>query len=153
MSRDRNLGLSWAWRTLFRTRRRYDECGRNGRGSRTRHGTVFGHLEVLRGLAEENSSRKVNLFEDFTGRLDIGGVLGSAETAMYLYDVEPGDSFPYHYEYVEEWLLVLDGAVAVRTPQGEHGLQRGDLVRYPPGPEGAHQITNRSDTTARVARR
>ena len=71
-------------------------------------------------------------------------------TVLYLYDVDPGDSFPYHYEYVEEWLLVLDGAVAVRTPQGEHGLQRGDLVRYPPGPEGAHQITNRSDTTARV---
>jgi uncharacterized cupin superfamily protein len=92
----------------------------------------------------------VNLFEDFTGRLDIGGLLGSPETAMYLYNVEPGGSFPYHYEYVEEWLLVLDGAVAVRTPRGERELERGDLVRYPPGPEGAHQITNRSDATARL---
>ena len=113
-------------------------------------GTSFGYLEVLDALAAENSSQRVNLFEDFTGRLDIGGLLGSAETAMYLYDVKPGDSFPYHYEYVEEWLLVLEGAVAVRTPVGERELQRGDLVRYPPGPEGAHQITNRSDTTARV---
>ena len=113
-------------------------------------GISFGYLEVLDALAAENSSQKVNLFEDFTGRLDIGGLLGSAETAMYLYDVKPGDSFPYHYEYVEEWLLVLDGAVAVRTSEGERELQRGDLVRYPPGPEGAHQITNRSDTTARV---
>jgi len=104
----------------------------------------------LRRLAAENSSPKVNLFEDFTGRLDIGGLLGSAETAMYLYDVDPGDSFPYHYEYVEEWLLVLEGAVAVRTPEGERELQRGDLVRYPLGPDGAHQIANRSDTTARV---
>ena len=53
-----------------------------------------------------------NLFEDeFTGRLD----LSSEETAMYLYDVDPGESFPYHYEYVEEWLLVVDGAVAVRV--------------------------------------
>jgi uncharacterized cupin superfamily protein len=83
-------------------------------------------------LAEENSSQKVSLFEDFTGRLDIGGALGSAETAMYLYDVEPNESFPYHYEYVEEWLLVVDGAVTVRTAQGESQLQRGDLVRYPP---------------------
>jgi uncharacterized cupin superfamily protein len=115
-----------------------------------RHGTTFGYLEVLAGMAAENSSQKVNLFEDFKGRLDIGGALGSAETAMYLYDVAPGDSFPYHYEYVEEWLLVLIGAVAVRTPGGEHELRPGDLVRYPPGPEGAHQITNRSDTTARV---
>ena len=24
-------------------------------------------------------------------------------------------------------------------------LQRGDLVRFPPGPEGAHKVTNRSD--------
>ena len=46
--------------------------------------------------------------------------------------------------------VVLGGAVAVRTSEGERELQRGDLVRYPPGPEGAHQITNRSDTTARV---
>jgi uncharacterized cupin superfamily protein len=113
-------------------------------------GTSLGYLEVLDALAAENSAQKVNLFEDFTGRLDIGGLLGSAETAMYLYDVKPGDSFPYHYEYVEEWLLVLDGAVAVRTPRGERELQRGDLVRYPPGAEGAHQITNRSETMARV---
>ncbi len=90
------------------------------------------------------------MFEDFTGRLDIGEAVGSAETAMYLYDVEPGDSFPYHYEYVEEWLLVLEGVVVVRTADAEGQLQRGDLVRYPPGPEGAHQIANRSDTTARV---
>lgn len=90
------------------------------------------------------------MFEDFTGRLDIGEAVGSAETAMYLYDVEPGESFPYHYEYVEEWLLVLEGVVVVRTAEGEGQLQRGDLVRYPPGPEGAHQIANRSDTTATV---
>jgi uncharacterized cupin superfamily protein len=96
------------------------------------------------------SPRMVNLFDDFTGRLDIGGALGSAETAMYLYDVEPGGSFPYHYEYVEEWLLVVDGAVTVRTPEGEQELQRGDLVRYSPGPDGAHQIKNRGDATARV---
>ena len=40
--------------------------------------------------------------------------------------------------------------VAVRVPGGEHELQRGDIVRYPAGPEGAHQIANRSDTVARV---
>ena len=69
---------------------------------------------------------------------------------MFLYDVDPGESLPYHYEYVEEWLLVVDGVVAARTPEGEHDLRRGDLVRYPAGPEGAHQIANRSETTARV---
>lgn len=88
-----------------------------------------------------------NVFTDqFTGRLD----LSSGETAMYVYDVDPGDSFPYHYEYVEEWLLVVDGAVVVRAPDGERELGRGELVRFPSGPEGAHQIANRSDETARV---
>ena len=88
-----------------------------------------------------------NLFEDqFTGRLD----LSSEETAMYLYDVDPGESFPYHYEYVEEWLLVVDGAVAVRVPEGEVELDRGALRRFAPGPGGAHQIINRGVAQARV---
>lgn len=88
-----------------------------------------------------------NIFEDaFSGRLD----LSSEETAMYLYDVQSGDSFPYHYEYVEEWLLVVDGAVVVRTPGGEIELSRGDLLRFAAGPDGAHQIVNRGGATARV---
>jgi uncharacterized cupin superfamily protein len=92
-------------------------------------------------------SEVANVFEDeFSGRLD----LSSDETAMYVYDVEPGGSFPYHYEYVEEWLLVIDGAVVVRAPDGESELGRGDLLRFPAGPDGAHQIVNRSDRAARL---
>jgi uncharacterized cupin superfamily protein len=87
-----------------------------------------------------------NVFEDqFTGRLDL-----SDETAMYVYDVEPGGSFPYHYEYVEEWLLVVEGAVVVRAPDAEVELERGDILRFEPGPDGAHQISNRGDAPARV---
>lgn len=88
-----------------------------------------------------------NLFEDeFTGRLD----LSSEETAMYLYDVESDESFPYHYEYVEEWLLVVDGVVVVRVPDGEVELVSGALMRFAPGPAGAHQIINRGAARARV---
>jgi uncharacterized cupin superfamily protein len=88
-----------------------------------------------------------NIFEDeFTGRLD----LSSDQTAMFVYDVDPGGSFPYHYEYVEEWLLVVDGAVVVRVPDGERELARGDILRFPPGPDGAHQITNRGGAPARL---
>jgi len=101
-------------------------------------------------VAGSSPSPKVNLFADFTGRLDIAGALGSVDTAMYLYDVEPGESLPYHYEFVDEWLLVVDGTVAVRTPDGDCELHRGDFVRYPAGPAGAHQIANRSDRTARL---
>lgn len=88
-----------------------------------------------------------NIFKDaFAGRLD----LSSDETAMYVYDVDPGGSFPYHYEYVEEWLLVIDGTVFVRGPDRERELERGDILRFPPGPDGAHQLTNRGDVVARV---
>jgi uncharacterized cupin superfamily protein len=93
---------------------------------------------------------KVNLYQEFTGRLDVAAAVGAAESAMFLYDVDPGDSFPYHFEYVPEWLLVVDGELSVRTPEGEQELGRGDLVRFPPGPLGAHQIMNRGQATARA---
>jgi uncharacterized cupin superfamily protein len=68
-----------------------------------------------------------------------------------LYELPAGESAsPYHYEYEEEWLLVLDGAVLVRTPAGTQELERGDLVCFPPGPAGAHKATNHGELTARI---
>jgi len=85
------------------------------------------------------------------GRIDVAEALGSVETAMYIYDVDPGEgASPYHYEYAEEWLLVLDGSVVVRTPEGELELERGGLVCFPAGPAGAHKVMNRSDSRART---
>jgi uncharacterized cupin superfamily protein len=70
---------------------------------------------------------------------------------MFVYELAPGwGSSPYHYEFEEEWMLVVDGTVVVRSPDGEHVLQRGDLVRFPPGPEGAHKVMNRSESPART---
>jgi uncharacterized cupin superfamily protein len=95
----------------------------------------------------------VNIFnaENREGRIDVAFALASASTAMYIYDLSPGeDQCPYHYEYSEEWLLVVDGAIALREPGGERTLERGDLVCFPPGPAGAHQITNRSQSPART---
>jgi uncharacterized cupin superfamily protein len=89
--------------------------------------------------------------ENPDGRIDVARVLGSTATAMYIYDLAPGESSsPYHYEYEEEWLLVVEGSVAVRRPDGEHTLRRGDLVRFPAGPAGAHKVMNRSDAAART---
>lgn len=69
---------------------------------------------------------------------------------MFLYDVDPGESLPYHYEYVEEWLLILDGTAVLRAPEGEDEVARGDLVRFPAGPEGAHKVINRSQAPVRL---
>jgi uncharacterized cupin superfamily protein len=85
------------------------------------------------------------------GRLDVGQALGSSDVTMFVYDLEPGrSSSPYHYEYEEEWLLVVDGTLVVRTPEDERTLHRGELVRFPAGPDGAHKVMNRSDAPART---
>jgi uncharacterized cupin superfamily protein len=95
----------------------------------------------------------VNIFsaDNPEGRIDVARALGSAATAMYVYDLAPGESSsPYHYEYEEEWLLVVEGTVVVRARDGEHTLERGDLVCFPTGPAGAHKIMNRSGSPART---
>jgi uncharacterized cupin superfamily protein len=97
--------------------------------------------------------QSVNIFgvDKPEGRLDVAQHLGSTGLMMFVYDLEPGrSSSPFHYEYEDEWLLVVDGTVVLRAPDGEHRLQRGDLVRFPAGPDGAHKVMNRSDTPART---
>jgi uncharacterized cupin superfamily protein len=77
--------------------------------------------------------------------------IGAATLFGGLFELPPGQSGrPYHYESGEEWLLVLEGRVSVRHPEGEDELEAGDLVCFPAGPEGAHKLTNRGDAAARV---
>jgi uncharacterized cupin superfamily protein len=109
------------------------------------------HLDNLR--KRERSMSAINIFtaQNREGRIDVARALGSAGTAMYIYDLSPSESqCPYHYEYEEEWLLVIDGSIVLRTPDGERILQRGDLVCFAPGPAGVHRIMNRSHSPART---
>src|SRR5947208_9796494 len=81
----------------------------------------------------------------------VGAAAGGEELAVKLFEIPPGESLcPYHYEYVEEWLLVLDGTLVLRMPTGESEIQRGDLLCFPAGPEGAHKLTNRGGEPARI---
>jgi uncharacterized cupin superfamily protein len=81
----------------------------------------------------------------------VGQAAGGEELAVKLFEIPPGESLcPYHYEYVEEWLLVLDGSLVLRVPAGEEELGRGALIRFPPGPDGAHKVTNRSEDNTRI---
>jgi uncharacterized cupin superfamily protein len=86
------------------------------------------------------------------GMFRFGKQLGATETGASLYELPPGQAIcPYHYEYgEEEWLLVLSGNPSVRTPEGTEQLEPLDMVFFPMGPEGAHQVLNQSDETARV---
>ncbi|MGZ4165866.1 MAG: cupin domain-containing protein [Solirubrobacteraceae bacterium] len=79
----------------------------------------------------------------------IGKSAGGRDNVIKEFQIPPGESIcPYHYEYEEEWLLLLEGAVTVRTPQEERPLQRGDLMCFPAGPAGAHKVTNHGDGAA-----
>jgi uncharacterized cupin superfamily protein len=105
------------------------------------------------GLVDNDYMKAVNIFraENLDGRIDVARAVGSTAITMFVYDLAPGQgSSPYHYEYEEEWLLVVEGTIVVRTPDGEHSLQRGDLVRFLPGPDGAHKVMNRSESPART---
>lgn len=85
------------------------------------------------------------------GRFDLTEATGAQALAVKAFELPAGQSVcPYHYEYEEEWLAVLDGSVRVRTPEGEETLQRGEVVRFPAGPAGAHKVSNAGEPTARV---
>jgi uncharacterized cupin superfamily protein len=83
----------------------------------------------------------------------VGAALGAERTGLSVYELPPGEAVgPYHYEDPdEEWLLVVSGTPTLRHPDGEEQLGPWDIVFFPSGPAGAHQVRNNSESTARVA--
>lgn len=100
-------------------------------------------------LAEDPRGRDGHRFL----RTMIGQVVGAKLTGFSSYELPPGQAaWTYHYELNrEEWLIVVEGEVVVRTPRGDRALRAGDIACFPPGEEGAHQVRNDSDTVARFA--
>jgi uncharacterized cupin superfamily protein len=82
----------------------------------------------------------------------LGPKLGAQKLGATVYELPAGArSFPYHYEYPEEeWLICLVGRPTLRTPDGERQLDAGEVVCFPTGPTGAHQVRNDSDEPVRV---
>ena len=87
-----------------------------------------------------------------TGYLRLRPLLGAVQLGATIYELATGQSIcPYHYEYGnKEWLIVLEGRPLLRTHEGERELERGDVVCFREGPEGAHKVGNRGEATARV---
>ena len=98
--------------------------------------------------------RKVNLLtaeQDRSSERDgyrwraavVGRALGSQEIGACLYELEEGQrTWPFHFHHVEEeWLVVIAGSPTVRGANGERALREGDVVCFPAGPAGAHQVT------------
>jgi uncharacterized cupin superfamily protein len=82
----------------------------------------------------------------------VGRRIGAELIGGALYELEPGDRlWPYHTHYAnEEWVLVVRGRPTLRTPEGEQELREGDVVAFPRGDEGLHQVSNGTDVPIRV---
>ena len=60
------------------------------------------------------------------------------------------DGVPYHFHHgTEELLIVLRGRPLLRAADGERELAEGEVVHFPPGPEGAHKLSNPTDEAVR----
>ena len=82
----------------------------------------------------------------------VGARLGAELLGGSLYELEPGDRlWPYHVHHAnEEWAIIVRGQPTLRSPAGEQTLVDGDVVVFPRGKAGAHQLTNRTDAPIRV---
>ena len=85
-------------------------------------------------------------------RARIGRQAGSERLGASLFELDPGSAaFPMHFHLGnEELLVVLDGRPSLRIPDGEHDLAPGEVVAFPIGEAGAHQIVNRTEEPARI---
>jgi uncharacterized cupin superfamily protein len=91
-------------------------------------------------------------FEGFRARrARIGRQLGTTQLGASLFEVDLGQAaYPYHAHYTEEELVVvLAGRPSLRTPGGWRELEPGEVVAFPRGEAGAHQIVNRTDEPIR----
>jgi uncharacterized cupin superfamily protein len=85
-------------------------------------------------------------------RTQVGVALGAELLGATIYETPPGEKlWPYHWELgCEEFLVVVSGTPTLRTPGGERVLTPGDVVAFPEGEAGAHQLRNDSDSPFRV---
>jgi uncharacterized cupin superfamily protein len=69
-----------------------------------------------------------------------------------IWELQPGGSqFVYHFHHgSDELLVVLRGTPTVRMHDGDRALAEGDVVPFPRGPHGGHQIRNDGEDVARV---
>lgn len=69
-------------------------------------------------------------------------------TLVSIYEIPPGKSaYPYHFHHNnEETFYIISGEGLLRTPEGERNVSAGELIFFPTGEQGAHKLTNCSDT-------
>jgi uncharacterized cupin superfamily protein len=85
-------------------------------------------------------------------RAPLGRQAGAERLGASLFALAPGSAaFPMHYHLGnEEMLIVVAGRPSLRTLDGERELETGEVVSFPRGEAGVHQVVNRGDAEARI---
>jgi uncharacterized cupin superfamily protein len=84
-------------------------------------------------------------------RARLGRQAGSSKVGASLWELPAGEAaYPYHWHVAEEELLVvLEGTPSLRTADGWREMDEGEVVSFPCGEEGAHQLVNRTERVVR----
>ena len=82
----------------------------------------------------------------------VGAHAGSERLGASVYELSSGNAmFPYHYHLAnEELLIVLRGRPHLRAAEGWRQLEEGEVVAFPRGERGAHQLANRTEEDVRL---
>jgi len=81
----------------------------------------------------------------------VGRDAGAQRLGATLMELPPGaTASPYHWHHAnEEMMIVLSGRPSLRTPDGRRELAEGEVVAFPLGEAGAHQVSNFTDDPVR----
>jgi uncharacterized cupin superfamily protein len=110
------------------------------------------NIQAVPNLNDPEYDERRETIAGFTAyRARIGHQLGTERIGVSQWLLPAGQAaYPYHFHLAEEEvLIVLEGALALRTPDGWRRVAEGEVVRFPPGADGAHQLVNDTATDAR----
>lgn len=98
-------------------------------------------------VREERESGKYGVRDAEAGLL-----IGARRLGYRVSEIPPGKTFcPLHWHVEEEEMFyVLDGTPSIRMASGTLQCRAGDLICFPVGERGAHQLLNESSTPARL---
>jgi uncharacterized cupin superfamily protein len=100
-------------------------------------------------IAELPLEERIAQVPEFTWKTSprLAKIADSKHFQMDIRSLDAGKfSFPYHFHRAaEELFLFLEGAATLRAPEGFIPVEKGDILFFQTGPEGAHQLYNHSD--------
>ena len=84
---------------------------------------------------------------EFNRRIIVGKE-DSEHFDVSIYEVPPGKAaVPYHYHMRnEEVFFILSGTGLLKSPAGERQVSAGDFLYFPNNEQGAHKLTNISES-------